>query len=55
MKMFTNLASNDHSEIYIIVDALVRIQAIEKLDEKKAESNDKDTIFNKLYETIEKL
>ena len=42
-------------KIYIIVNALVRIQAIEKLDEEKAESNHKDTIFNKLYEPIEKL
>ena len=42
-------------KVYIIVNALVRIQAIEKLDEEKAESNDKDTIFNKLYEPIEKL
>ena len=54
MKMFTNLASNHHSE-NIIVNALVRIQAKEKLDEGKAESNYKDTIFNKLYEPIEKL
>ena len=52
--MFTNLASNHHSE-NIIVNALVRIQAKEKLDEGKAESNYKDTIFNKLYEPIEKL
>ena len=42
-------------KIYIIANALVRIQAIEKLDEEKAESNHKDTIFNKLYEPIEKL
>ena len=42
-------------KIYIIVNALVRIQAIEKVDEEKAESNDKDTIFNKLYVPIEKL
>ena len=42
-------------KVYIIVNALVRIQAIEKLDEENAESNDKDTIFNKLYEPIEKL
>ena len=54
MKMFTNLASNHHSE-NIIVNVLVRIQAKEKLDEGKAESNYKDTIFNKLYEPIEKL
>ena len=54
MKMFTNLASNHHSE-NIIANALVRIQAKEKLDEGKAESNYKDTIFNKLYELIEKL
>ena len=33
-------------KIYIIANALVRIQAIEKLDEEKAESNHKDTIFN---------
>ena len=33
----------------------MRIQAKEKLDEGKAESNYKDTIFNKLYEPIEKL
>ena len=42
-------------KIYVIANALVRIQAIEKLDEEKAESNQKDTIFNKLYEPIEKL
>ena len=42
-------------KIYIIVSALVRIQAIEKLDQEKVESNHKDTIFNKLYEPIEKL
>ena len=30
-------------KIYVIVSALVRIQAIEKLDEEKAESNHKDT------------
>ena len=54
MKMFKNLASNHHSE-NIIVNALVRIQAKEKLDEGKAESNYKDTIFNKLYKPIEKL
>ena len=54
MKMFTNLGSNHHSE-NIIVNALVRIQAKEKLNEGKAESNNKDTIFNNLYEPIEKL
>ena len=32
-------------KIYIIVNTLVRIQAIEKLDEEKDESNHKDTIF----------
>ena len=53
MKMFRNLASNDHSE-NIIGNALVRIQAKEKL-EGKAESNYKDTIFSKLYELIKKL
>ena len=42
-------------KIYIIVSALVRIQAIEKLDQEKVGSNHKDTIFNKLYEPIEKL
>ena len=42
-------------KIYVIANALVRIQAIEKLDEEKGESNHKDTIFNKLYEPIEKL
>ena len=54
MKMFTNLPSNHHSE-NIIVNALVQIQAKEKLDEGKAESNYKDTIFNKIYKPIEKL
>ena len=54
MKMFTNLASNHHSE-NIIVNALVQIQAQEKFNEGKAESSCKDTIFNKLYEPIEKL
>ena len=42
-------------KIYIIVNALVRIQAIEKFDEENAESNHKDTIFNKLYEPIKKI
>ena len=37
MKMFTNLASNYHSE-NIIVNALVRIQPKEKFDKGKAES-----------------
>ena len=54
MKMFTNLASNHHSE-NIIVNALVRIQAKEKLDEGKAESNYKDAIFNRLHEPTKKL
>ena len=45
--MFTNLASNHHSG-NIIANALVQIQVKEKLDYK-------DTIFNKLYEPIEKL
>ena len=52
--MFTNLTSNHHSE-NIIVNDLVQIQVKEKLDEGKAESNYKDTIFNKLYEPTEKL
>ena len=54
MKMFTNLASNHHSE-NIIVNVLVRIQAKEKLDEGKAESNYEDTIFYKIYKPTEKL
>ena len=54
MKRFTKLASNNHSE-NIIVNALVQIQAKEKLDEGKAESNYKDVIFNKIYKPIEKL
>ena len=54
MKRFTKLASNNHSE-NIIVNALVQIQAKEKLDEGKAESNYKDAIFNKIYKPIEKL
>ena len=41
-KIFTNLVSNHHSE-NIIVNALVRMQAKEKLDEGKAESSYKDT------------
>ena len=53
--MFTNLASNGHSKNIYYCQSLVRIQVIEKLDEEKAESNHKDTIFNKLYEPIEKL
>ena len=48
------MASNNHSE-NIIVNALVQIQAKEKLDEGKAESNYKDVIFNKIYKPIEKL
>ena len=52
--MFTNLASNHHSES-ILVSALLWNQAKEKLDKGKAESNYKDTTFNKLYEPIEKL
>ena len=42
-------------KMYFIVNALVRIQAKEKLDEEKTESNHKDTIFNKLDEPIQKL
>ena len=42
-------------KMYFIVNALVRIQAKEKLDEEKAESNHKDTMFNKLDEPIQKL
>ena len=53
MKIFLDLASNHHCE-NIIVNALMWVQAKETLDERKVESNYKDTIFNKLYKPIEK-
>lgn len=42
-------------KIPIIVNALAQIQAKEKFDEEKAESNRKDGILNKLYEPTQNL
>ena len=54
MKIFTNLVLN-HDRENIILNASMRIQAKDKIDEGKAESNYKDRILNKRYEPIEKL
>ena len=53
--MFTNLASNGHSENIYYCQCISANSSYGKLDKEKAESNHKDRNIIKLYEPIEKL